>query len=355
MSEERPAAIRLASERQEAIAALASVYGVVRVSDLAGRYGVSHVTIRRDIAVLVERGLVERVHGGARSTLGLARATRQEDRLRIGVILPAAGYYFREIFEGVKEAAQRSGIAVVLAVSEYDEAEERRLIERMLRANVAGLLLATAAGTPDADRVRACPVPVILIERAAPAVEFVRSDHEEGGRVAVAHLLERGRRRILVAACPTTATAGPLLAGCHAALAEAGAEILEPFELPAEGTSLAERGARLRALVRTCRDRDVGGLVLHPEGFAPPLLEAAQDLGLSIPEDLAVVSYDDELAEFASVPLTAVKPPKRDVGTSAVDLLVRRCTRPTAALQRVSLLPSLVVRDSSGGHRRERF
>src|SRR5699024_8089064 len=162
-------------------------------------------------------------------------------------ILPSARYYFREIFEGVKEAARRSGIAVVLAVSEYDETEERRLIERMLRANVAGLLLATAAATPDTDRIRACPVPVVLIERAAPTVAFARSDHEEGGRVAVSHLLERGRRRILVAACPTTPTARPLLAGCRAALQEAGVEMLAPVDLPGEPTSLAQRGAVLEA------------------------------------------------------------------------------------------------------------
>lgn len=346
MSEHRPTT-RLASERQEAIAALARMYGVVRVSELAERYAVSHVTIRRDIAVLVERGLVTRIHGGARSTIGMAHATEHEDQTRIGVILPAARYYFRELFEGVKEAAQRSGIAVVLAVSEYDESEERRLIERMLRANVAGILLATAAGRPDARWVHECPVPVVLVERAAPTCEFVRSDHEEGAKLGVEHLIARGHRRIVLAACTTTPTAAPLAAGYRAGLEAAGVEVLEPFVLPHEGTSLSERNTRLEALLLACRDRGVTAVILHPEGFALPLLEAAKDLGLAVPEDLAVVSYDDELAEFASVPLTAVQPPKRDVGNAAVDLLVRRCTRPSAAMQRVSLLPKLMVRDSS--------
>ncbi|MPV48485.1 DeoR family transcriptional regulator [Pseudactinotalea sp. HY160] len=347
VSDDRGTAPRLAGERREAIAALARMHGVVRVSELADRYGVSHVTIRRDISALVDRGALTRIHGGARSTAGMVRAAAGDDQVRIGVILPASRYYFRELLEGIREGAARAGIAVVLAISEYDDGEERRLFERMLRAKVAGVLLATAAAEPETGWLDSSPVPVVLVERAGPAFDHARSDHEDGARIAVAHLVARGHERIMLAACSTTPTAARLLAGYRAELAAAGRDLLEPFDLPGEDASPTGRRARLHDLLRACAQQRASALILHPEGFALPLLEAAEDRAVAVPADLALVTYDDELAEFASIPLTAVQPPKRDVGSIAVDVLVRRLTRPGVARQRVTLLPRLVVRESS--------
>src|SRR5699024_11573099 len=104
----------------------------VRVADLAQRFDVSPVTVRRDIGALVEAGELQRVHGGARSVLSGPPVAPSPDQVRIGVVLPAARYYFRDVLEGIKERAARSGVSVVLAISQYHESEERRLFERMI-------------------------------------------------------------------------------------------------------------------------------------------------------------------------------------------------------------------------------
>jgi DNA-binding LacI/PurR family transcriptional regulator len=108
-----------------------------------------------------------------------------------------------------------------------------------------------------------------------------------------------------------------------------------------------ERDAIVRVL-RECRLSRTSALIVHSDPHAIAVAQFCGELGLTIPGDLAIVSYDDEIAHLADPAITAVRPPKSHVGRLAVELMVSRLLggerRPP---HRVLLAPDLVVRGSS--------
>ena len=94
--------------------------------------------------------------------------------------------------------------------------------------------------------------------------------------------------------------------------------------------------------------RPITALIVHSDRGRLAVARGCADHGVSIPDDLAIVSYDDEVAHLADPTLTAVRPPKNHVGRLAVELMVSRLLdgerRPA---QRVLVAPELVVRQSS--------
>ncbi|MFE7565081.1 substrate-binding domain-containing protein, partial [Kitasatospora sp. NPDC057500] len=95
----------------------------------------------------------------------------------------------------------------------------------------------------------------------------------------------------------------------------------------------------------------VGAALVHNDQDALQLLPLLRARGVRVPEDLALVSYDDVFAALGAPPLTAVAPPKRAVGAAAVDLLVRRLAATGSGglpVHHLELLPDLTVRESSG-------
>jgi DNA-binding LacI/PurR family transcriptional regulator len=104
----------------------------------------------------------------------------------------------------------------------------------------------------------------------------------------------------------------------------------------------------LRDLLRECMRRKLTALIIHSDPHAISVAQFFAEHGVVIPDDLAIVSYDDEVAQLADPPLTAVRPPKSHVGRLAVELMVSRLLngerRPT---HQALLAPELVVRGSS--------
>jgi GntR family transcriptional regulator of arabinose operon len=101
----------------------------------------------------------------------------------------------------------------------------------------------------------------------------------------------------------------------------------------------------------TCARLGVTAVFCHGDEDAAALVVRTRRLGHAIPEDLAVVAYDDEVAHLGETPLTAVGPPKDEVGSIAARLLLSRLDDPTSPAQRIELLPRLIVRASSGANR----
>ena len=336
--------------------------GAVRVRELARDLGVSEPTIRRDIATLAARHLVTRVHGGA--TLPPyarppGRPPRSTRTFTIGMVVPSLDFYWPPIVAGARAAAAALGVTIQLRGSSYDPEEDRRQIGRLVDAQqVQGLLLAPSLDTDDAEPmmrwIGRLPVPTVLVERqprhwaAMPRrVEYVRSDHALGLEIAVHHLYEYGHRRIALMLAHGSPTSAHLLLGWRTACAELGI----PADTVVRGSvALDDPGHRRLIhdnLIR-CRRADVTALIVHSDPHAIAVAGIGTELGIAIPDDLAMVSYDDEIAHLAEPALTAIRPPKNHVGRVAVELMVSRLhdgdRRPA---QGVVVAPELVVRQSS--------
>jgi DNA-binding LacI/PurR family transcriptional regulator len=333
------------TQRQERLLAELRGHGAVRVRDLARELGVSELTIRRDIAALAERGLVSKVHGGA--TLPSHRAAavpahRVSIRFTLGMVVPSLDFYWPPVVAGARAAAAALGVDLQLRGSSYDPEEDRRQVGRLTSAGeVQGLLLAPTLDSSLLDWIGRLTVPAVFVERQPRDAEWVRTDHAHGLDLAVRHLCEQGHRRIGLVLTRDSPTSTHLLRAWHAARADpAGAAVLGPqwFATP---------GQHLR-LLRESRRGGVTALVVHSDPQAVSLARCCAEQGLRVPGDLAIVSYDDEVAHLAEPAITAVRPPKRHIGRLAVELMVARLLdgdrRPA---HRVLLAPDLVVRASS--------
>jgi DNA-binding LacI/PurR family transcriptional regulator len=338
-------------------------HGAVRVRELAPLLGVSELTVRRDIAALAEQNLLTRVHGGATLPTRLGPAPRhrraEPTRFTIGMVVPSLDYYWPPIVMGARTAAAVLGVSIQLRGSSYDPAEDRRQITRLIDAGqVQGLLLAPTVDGPGADEtlgwISDLPVPAVLVERQPPRwaptprqLDRVRSDHSLGVELAVRHLHEHGHRRIGLVLARDSPTSAQLERHWTAA----GAGVKTPGDLVFhESVRLSTPGHReiIGDILRQCGRLKATALIVHSDHDALSVAQYCGEQGVAVPGDLALVSYDDELAHLAEPELTAVRPAKKQVGRVAMELMVARllegARRPS---QRVMVAPELVIRDSS--------
>jgi DNA-binding LacI/PurR family transcriptional regulator len=350
------------AQRQERLLAEIRGRGAVRVRDLARELGVSELTIRRDISALAERGLVSKVHGGA-TLPAHGQASGQPrpaaTRFIIGMVVPSLDFYWPPIVAGARAAAAVLGVSIRLRGSTYEPAEDRRQIGRLVDAQqVQGLLLAPNLEGDDADEILEwigrLSVPTILVERqprrwtpSTRHLEWVRSDHALGLEIAVHHLRRQGHQRIGLVLADGSPTSTQLRHAWRAARTDpdtSGALAMrDPVTLgPPEQRDVIHR------VLRECRSSRITALIVHSDPHAIAVAQTCAGLGIAVPGELAIVSYDDEVAHLAEPPLTAVRPPKGHVGRLAVELMVSRLLdgerRPA---HRVLLAPALVVRGSS--------
>lgn len=369
-----------AEDRHRAIIELVAQRGTVTLRDLAETLGVAAVTIRVDVRELARRGLVGRIHGGA--TRVLSPGTQREAHggsasersasarptvvagtmgaahpaYTLGVVVPHASYYYPTVVSGARAAAEALGARLVLGVSQNDLEEERAQVARLLDSGVDGLILATQQDpqhSPETQEwLRSIPVPVVLAERRAGReagrVEHVASDHEQGAFEAVQHLAGLGHRSIGLLAFATI-TAPRLRTGYEAALG--ALDLKQPSAaIPTElrDDSHQEIEAVADVIAEAVRSGELDALIVHHDVAALPLVSRLRQSGIRVPEDLAVMAYDDELAALCDPPLTAVAPPRAEVGTTAVALLVERLKDPDRPLHQLLLRPRLRVRGSAG-------
>ncbi|MFB9708983.1 GntR family transcriptional regulator [Streptosporangium sandarakinum] len=326
-------------------------------AELAQTYTVGVNTVRRAVDLLVEEGLVRRRQGsGTFVTASVATgATGARPRL-IGVLVPSNTYYFPQVVQGIERAATAAGVQLVLACSNYDPDVEPAQIQQLVDVGVSGLLLVPnlhLAADPDAHlaRLRELPVPYVLVERRpadprpADPTSYVCTDVHGGGYAAVQHLSRLGRSRIGYLGRLGTASSEQVFAGYRQAIADLG--------LPEIPEAVARQpvwtGTDMLAYANSLVTEKVRAVVCLGDREATTLLPYLRRVGLTVPDDIAVVAYDDEVADLSEVPLTAVSPPKAEVGRMATELLLRRIELgPVAPVCRVVLQPRLAVRASCG-------
>ncbi|MFC4137615.1 MULTISPECIES: LacI family DNA-binding transcriptional regulator [unclassified Microbacterium] len=355
----------IAEERRERILREIVLRGRFEVADFARRTGLSGMTIRRDLAVLAERGLIRRVHGGAVlpetaeapvvGSRGIGSSSRPV--ATVGLIVPDAGYYFPPMIRGAGEAAHAAGIRIVLGTTNYDPREEVHQLTRLAAGDVDAIMLITARpGVDDSttwDAISGISTPVVLVERStegAPTalrIDSVRSDHSFGAELAVDHLAERGHDGVGLL-LRETATAPWVALGHARATRRHGMRTAPVATAPSPRWGDGSTSEVLRTFLEDCLSHGIRSAIVLPDDLAVALLGVVEDRGLRVPDDFAIVAYDDEIASFAGVPLTAIAPPKREVGRRALEACrLRLEQRDEAPAQRIQLTPTINVREST--------
>lgn len=367
---DEPTAAGFAVSRRERILDELRSAGSVRVADLAVRLGVAELTIRRDIGYLADRGLLTRVHGGATlrsrldTTVPLGVGGIRPPLFRVGMVVPSLTYYWPQVIIGARAAATDGGVQLVLRGASYSVDDQRRQISSLLESGTLhGLIVAPevvgADGAALLHWLDALPIPVVLAERSAPSdltltrLESVTTDHVFGGSLAAAHLLARGHVRVGFVASAGSPTSPRLRRGWRRAVEDDGLVPTIDRDISLDDLDATARERAVSDLLVECRATGTTALLVHSDPQAVLLQQQARDVGWVMPDDLAIVAYDDEVAASAEPAITALRPPKQHIGRLAVETLIARLVDgPKRPVQRTHVLPTLHARESTALDRR---
>lgn len=332
---------------------------MTKLKEVAERAGVSIATVSRVVnapgTVRAEtRARVERVirETGYRPSRVARRLRVERGRSRlVGLMIPdIQNPFFAEVVRGAEDVAQARGYAVFLGNSDEDPAKERRYLEVMLAEQVDGVILPPHSTTdPAVDELLAEGVPLVCVDRRVDRarVDTVVVDSVRGAFEATEHLIGLGHRRIgFIEGRARVSTSRERLEGYRRALAEHG--IPEAPELVRAGDSRLAGGRERTAELLALPDRPTA-LLVGNSLMTLGALESIQAAGLRIPEEIALVGYDDMPWALAVRPaLTVVRQPGHELGRRAMELLLQRIEDPGRVPSLLMLQPELVVRGSSG-------
>jgi LacI family transcriptional regulator len=331
----------------------------VTIKDVASLAGVSPMTVSRvinhservspDTQSRVQRAIAELGYVPSRLARGLsARRTGT-----LAVIVPdVANPFFTMIVRAAEEVARRSAYRVILCDTRADLAVERDVIEELIAHRVEGIVIAPVSdrSKPHLARLARFGVPFVLIDRTIEEIDCdaVVGDSVGGAQRLVEHLIGLGHRRIgLIVEADEVSTARERRRGYESALDAAGIP-LDPA-LVARAAPDPEGGlAGMRRLLST--DDPPTAVFAVNNLVALGAIEAVRSAGLEVPDDVALVCFDD--IEFASrlYPfLTALEQPAETFGTLGTQLLLERIQGRGPRHDHVVVLPGrLTVRRSCG-------
>jgi LacI family transcriptional regulator len=272
-----------------------------------------------------------------------ARALRTGSTQMLGLVVPEIGNpLFAEMAVAVEQCAARHGHAVLLVNSESDPQLERTLIRSLTARQVDGIIISTVQHGNAVVDLSTLGVPVVLLNTfaAQDGVETVGVDAREGARIGVEHLISHGHSRIglIIGGAETEAREWGWQDATRAAGLSDGPIAREPF---------TRRGGYDGAMRLFGGSDRPTALFASSDMQAVGALRALGELGLRVPEDVAVLSFDgtDE-AEYAAPRLTVVRQPVDEMAEEAVTRLV--AAEPERAPHHASFLPTLVIGRSCG-------
>jgi LacI family repressor for deo operon, udp, cdd, tsx, nupC, and nupG len=250
--------------------------------------------------------------------------------------------YFAGVIKGAERGAADAGLTLVLGDTAENPTAEAQLVRRLERA-VDGFVIAASRLTDDELRTAAERTPITLVNRATPAMGCVVADYDSGTRQIVDHLASYGHRSFVFVGGPAESWSGARRwQGLQAAAADRGmgARRSGPY-LP----TLAGGPAAADAVLAS----GATAVVCHNDILAIGLMRRLAERGVSIPDDISVVGFDDVFgADFCHPTLTTLAERTQDAGRRAVELLVHQVPLRQAGGPTQVLPTQLVVRASTG-------
>ncbi len=283
-----------------------------------------------------------------------ARQLRAGRSRMIGlVVLDVANPFFTDVARGVEDEANKSGLSVILCNSDDKREKESRYLELLEEHRVQGILITPVTGADERiARLQLRGTPVILVDSRSPSRGqcSVSVDDVLGGDLALTHLIEQGHERVAYVGGPASIRqVADRRDGAVRALRRAGRSagdlrVIETAALnvpagQAAGASIAGLPARDRPTAVFCAN----------DLIALGLLQEMTQRRIRVPDDIAIVGYDDvEFAAAAAVPLSSIRQPRQELGRTAAQLLLGEAMDDESHRHRqVIFEPELVVRQSS--------
>ena len=325
------------------------------MKDVARMAGVSTSTVSHVINNdrFVSEAIREKVDAAIKelnyAPSALARSLKLNQTRTIGMLITAStNPFYSELVRGVERSCFERGYSPVLCNTEGDEQRMNRNgnADAKTRRRAAAALYRNAS----------------TFERDHPALPFYshgddglgavrrhqRSDRDNsllGGDMATQHLIDKGHTRIACITGPLDKTPARLrLEGYLSAMERAGLAIPDGYRITGDFEFNGGFEAMQKLLAQEPRPQAV---FIGNDAMAFGAYQALYQAGLRVPDDMAIVGYDDiELARYMTPPLTTIHQPKDELGELAIDVLIHRMAQPTLQQQRLQLTPVLMERGS---------
>jgi LacI family transcriptional regulator len=334
----------------------------VTIRDVAAAAGVSYQTVSRvlnhkpDVAEETRRRVSRVIDELGYQPSAVARSLVSQRTRTLGLITADFGdYFFTQVISGAEVEARRSDYFFLLGSTERNPADEPEYLRLLTERQVDGILFARPSTEGDSEHL------VSLVRKGVPLVTtayyipgeklmVVDVDNVDGGLQATNCLVQGGHRRIGMIMGPVGwKSVDDRAQGYKLALERAGIAFNESFVERGDWSLQSGYEAMKRLLDRA---PELTALFAHNDWLAIGAMKALREAGRRLPDDMAVVGYDDvPVAAYTDPSLTTVRQPMQEVGQLATRLLIQSIEDPEMEGKEVLLKAELVRRGSSGSRR----
>lgn len=332
----------------------------LNINDIARLAGVSKATVsavindKAGVAEKTRTNVLDIIHRFDYKPNAIARSLSNRKTKSIGLIIKEIDNpYYTKIMHGVYDICSKQGYTVFLGSSQLSFEQEERGIEAFIDQQVDGLIITPLQGENRdfsyLSKLITNKYPLVLIGGVKNhATNLVQINSKEASRAAVRYLIEQGHFQIAYFSGPTnSAHSEEREQGYRLALSEAG--------IPFNSTLIFQAGADIEDGYEMGKSVFAGksarptAVFCYNDLVAIGLIHALQELKISIPNEVAVIGFDNiDFSRFANIPLTTVNNPALQLGEEAAKLLLKQIESPDEVLcERITLDASLLIRKSA--------
>jgi len=280
----------------------------------------------------------------------VARSLRSAGTQTVGLAMSSiSNTYFGDVVHGIERAASREGYSLLLADTHDEVRTELRAVSDLLSRRVEAIVLAPSSDPSRALRhARLQNVPVVLIDRLMKAnLDQIGSENLEPTAELVDHLVSIGHRRIaMISGRAGLSTTEERVAGYRLGLQRNRIRANADYLVTGDSRDDAAQQALLRLLALP---KPPTALVVGNNRMTIGVMRGARQIGARIPDDLALVAFDDfEWADLFHPRLTAIAQPTQKMGEQALQLVMSRLADPTMPARRIVMHPTFMHRESCG-------
>lgn len=310
---------------------------------LNNKEGVNEETRQRIIRIAQEMGYKPNA---------IARGLVKRHTNTIGLVIPdITNPFFPEVARGVEDAANEQGYSILLCNTNWEQEREETYINLLMEKRVDGIIIAPISkDTNYIEDLLGDHFPLVYVSRVPEGTQnsFVVIDNTRGGFLATKHLIEQGYKKIgYIGGTKGSASSQDRFKGYQLAFEKYGIEYEPRFIV--SGDFKRETGYNImKKLLEGPEYPDA--VFAENDLLALGAMQAIREKGLKIPQDIAVVGFDDiPFASFPEVQLTTICQPKYEMGRIAAQILMDKLTQKKGKNtdRKVILEPELIVRKSS--------
>jgi LacI family transcriptional regulator len=329
----------------------------VTIREVAARAGVSYQTVSRvlndrpDVAAETRQRVRDIIAELGYRPSSIARSLISNQTFTLGLITADfSDYFFTQVIVGAEAEARKHDYFFMLCSTERNPDEEPEYFKLLTERNVDGILFARPSTEQDSRHMLSLihQVPLVTTAYYIPGEEMtvVDVDNVDGGFQAARCLLNAGHRHVAMITGPAWKSVSDRSHGYRLALEQGGL----PYDSRLVGAGDWSHESGYRAMTYLLeRAPHLTAVFAHNDQMAIGAMRAILESGRLIPEDVAVVGYDDiPAASYSYPPLTTIHQPMQDVGRVATQLLIEAINQPDIEPKEVLLKPRLICRDSCG-------